>query len=160
MLITGATSGIGFHTATGLAPAQFLDYLKAESTHIQNLGRVTVDGVPTTHYRVTIDLGRAGAGMPKSIHATLQKVMRELPGKVLDRTALPVEVWIDDSHLVREMTPSMKLIPDGASRTISTSVKLMVTGYGSAPKPTPPPASQTLNLLPLLKSADKANTSS
>jgi hypothetical protein len=132
-------------------PAAFLDYLKAESNQVKDLGQATVAGVTTTHYRATIDLDKAGTGQPASIHALDQRLLKQLPGKVLDSTDLPADVWIDASHRVREMNFTMKVIPNSLNETIPISVNVIMTGYGPQATPTPPPASQTLNLLALLK---------
>jgi len=132
-------------------PADALSYLKAASSQIQDLGQATVAGVSTTHYRATLDLEKAGTGEPGSIHATEQKLLAQLPGKILNDTALPVDVWIDASHLVRRMSFTMKVVPNSTAQTVEVSLDLTMTGYGPQPTPTPPPASQTSNLLTLLQ---------
>ena len=40
-------------------PSDLLGMLKAEGAKVQKLGPATIDGVATTHYRVTIDLAKA-----------------------------------------------------------------------------------------------------
>jgi hypothetical protein len=138
-------------------PTDVLEYLKAESTHIQNLGQATVDGVPTTHYRATVDLNRAGSGLSPSTHAATQALLRKLPGTILNRTDVPVDVWIDASHFVRQETVTIKATEKGSSDTIDESIKLAVTKYGPEPTPTPPPASETSSLLALLKAEGKTS---
>jgi hypothetical protein len=138
-------------------PAEALDYLKAESTHIQNLGQATVGGVPVTHYRATVDLNKAGSGLSPSAHAATQTLLRKLPATILNKTALPIDVWIDASHFVRQETVMMKLVPSGSSETLDASLKLSLTDYGAQPAPTPPPASETANMLALLKAEGKTS---
>lgn len=136
-------------------PAQFLNYLEAESSDVKNLGQSTVNGVQTTHYAATVNLQKAGSGLPSSVRAVVQGLLKKLPGTILNETAIPVDVWIDSDHLVRQMTMTMKLTPKGQSGTIDTSIKMDMTGYGAQATPALPPASETLNLLALLKSEGK-----
>jgi hypothetical protein len=138
-------------------PAEALDYLKAESTHIQNLGQATIGGVLVTHYRATVDLNKAGSSLSPSAHAATQTLLRKLPATIRNKTALPIDVWIDASHFVRQETVMMKLVPNGSSETLDASLKLSLTDYGAQPTPTPPPANETANMLALLKAEGKTS---
>jgi hypothetical protein len=138
-------------------PAAFLGYLKGESTSVENLGQTTVDGVPTTHLSATIDLDKAGDGAPSPVRAALRGLLRKLPGEILNKTDVPAEVWIDAAHFVREMTLTMHMVPKGTTETITLAIKLFVSSYGPQATPAPPPASETSNLLTLLKAEGKSD---
>jgi len=137
------------------SPTQALEYLKAESSNVENLGPATVNGIATTHYHAMMNLNKAGTGLPAKTHAALQGLLRKLPGTILDKTQIPLDVWIDGDHLVRRLSISMQMIPDGTSETVEDTTTFDITAYGPQPKPTPPPASQTLNLLALLQAEGK-----
>lgn len=139
------------------SPTQALTYLKANSSNVEDLGPATVNGIPTTHYHAMMNLNKAGTGLPKRTHAALQAMLRKLPGTILNKTQIPVDVWIDDAHLVRKLTISMQMIPNGTSETINDSTTLVMTGYGPQPKPSPPPANQTLDLMALLQAQANAS---
>ncbi len=135
------------------SPATYLGYLEHESTAVRNLGSATVDSVATTHYRATLDLLRAGAGLPASAQSAVRRLLTKLPGRILDETAIPANVWIDSAGRVRELTMQMAIVPKGSAATYQTSFDIHISSYGPQPAPAPPPASQTLNLLSLLQSA-------
>lgn len=142
-----------------MSPTGSLTYLKAESEHVAKLGPASVSGVQTTHYRLTINLKKAGAGMPASTRATIRRVLRQMPAKILDETRLPVDVWIDSSQLVRKMKLVMRVKVSSVRRPFTESLTLAVPAYGPEPTPSRPPAGQTLNLLALLRAENQSTTS-
>lgn len=136
-------------------PAATLGYLKAESPHVDDLGPATVNGLATTHYRAWVDLAKTGAAQPASTRAAARALLKQLSGRILNPTDIPTDVWVDASHRVREMTISMQVLPKGSSRPITTLMKLVISAYGRQPTATPPPASETLDLLALLRAEAK-----
>jgi hypothetical protein len=61
------------------------------------VGREEVRGVPTTRYRLGIDLAAADEQLPRGITAPGPRLYRSL-------RALPAEVWIDDEGRIRRMS--------------------------------------------------------
>jgi hypothetical protein len=137
-------------------PADELSYLKAEATKVQDLGAATVDGIMTTHYRLTLDLDKAAAAAPASARAAIHKLLSQLPGKIVNATAVPADVWIDAAQRVRRLTLTETLLPRGSAQPVTAAVSIDITSYGPQPTPTPPPADQTTNLLALLRSLSGA----
>lgn len=133
-------------------PTQILSYLTDESQSIKTVGPATVDGVPTTHYSALIDLAKAGAGQPPALKQKLQKVLQGLSGQIVDEHDIPVDVWIDGSQLVRREKIALAVEPAGTTEEVITSTTIDIPNYGPQPTPTPPPASETTNLLGLLNS--------
>lgn len=137
------------------SPTMYLDYLKAETSDLRDLGRAPIAGVPTTHYRAVLNLKKAGTGLPASSHAAIQNMLKKLPGTISNESAIPVEVWVDGSQRIRKMTMSMQLVPKGTSTTINASYVLAINDYGPQTTPTAPPADQTTDLIALLRSEGK-----
>jgi hypothetical protein len=137
------------------SPTMYLAYLKADSSSLQDLGQATVDGVSTTHYQATLNLDKAEMHYPGANRAAVRAMLRQTPGKILDETDMPVDVWIDGSNLVRQVTMKMWLVPKGSSTVINATITMNFQSYGPQATPTAPPADQTLDVLALLKSEGK-----
>jgi hypothetical protein len=82
-------------------------------------------------------------------------MLKQMPGKILDQTDMPVDVWIDGSNLVRQVSMKMWLVPKGSSTVINATVTMNFQSYGPQATPTAPPADQTLDIVALLKSEGK-----
>jgi hypothetical protein len=82
-------------SSSQLQPSDLLSMLKAEGAQVRSLGAATVDGVATTHYRVTVDTAKAlqAQGLTSPL---LAGAAAELP-KVL------VDVWIGKDGLLRRI---------------------------------------------------------
>ena len=67
------------------SPTMYLEYLKAESSSLQDLGQATIDGVSTTHYHATLNLEKAAAHYPAATRATVQKMLKQTAGQIPTR---------------------------------------------------------------------------
>jgi hypothetical protein len=111
-------------------PAQFLQYLKASEGGVQTLGHELVRGVPTTHYKGTVDLRKAADLVPSGDRAQLRSAL----GKVIARTGLssiPMEAWVDAHGLVRRLTLALSLPLDGQS--VQAQITIDLFGFGATP---------------------------
>lgn len=104
--------------------AQQLGYL-AGAQRVTEVGGATVDGVRTTRYRAMVvppRTGRSAAQHP---------------------SAVPVDVWVDAQHRVRQeelvMTPSG---PTAAGKPVTVTLTMRLSDFGTAVRVTPPPAGQ------------------
>jgi hypothetical protein len=120
-------------------PSQMLQYLRAVSGDISNQGTEQIGGLNTTHYKATIDLNKVPAAVPASSRAAAQQSIPAMV-KLLGKSTLPVEVWIDDQHLVRQMKMSFGSSANGQSFTIGMTID--IPEYGPQPAPVLPPADQ------------------
>lgn len=145
-----AIGGAGISSLpTATDPSQFVDYLRAVSSGVTNAGRATVRGVPTTHYRATIDLDKyPGLVAPAQRQAVVTSV-KNLEA-TLGSHVIPLDVWVDSRHLVRRMRLSFGECVSGAHFRFALTAELY--DYGPQPRPRIPPASQTYDLTPLLQS--------
>lgn len=131
-------SSLGNGPATA-NPAQVLQYLRAASDSVSNEGRQMVDGVPTTHYHAELSLDRVAAGLPAGEQDAVRQALDKLR-QATGGTDLPIDVWVDAHHLVRQTAMSISLHAEGQS--VQESVVADITDYGSQPRPAVPPADQ------------------
>lgn len=124
-------------------PSQFLRYLHAASGSVTKVGSATVDGTPTTQYRATIQLNRVPNGFPAAQRAQVRKTIATLQ-QVAHIRAIPVNVWVDDQHLVRRMEFSIAEAVSG--ETVNIGLRIDIPQYGPQPTPHLPPASQVTDL--------------
>lgn len=146
-----AIGGAGISSLpTATDPSQFVDYLRAVSSGITDLGGTTVRGVRTTHYRATVDLSRyprlVAPGRRKAVAASVKNLEAALGSHTM-----PLDVWIDPQHLVRRLKLSFAECVSGAHFNFALTTDLF--DYGPQPRPKIPPASQTYDLTPLLQAA-------
>ncbi len=80
------------------SPTDLLQVLTDLDASVTEVGRESVRGVETTHYRIVIDLETAAESLPDEERAELEA---ELPGGITGE--LPVEVWMDDNDLLRRL---------------------------------------------------------
>jgi hypothetical protein len=84
-------------------PSQALQYLRAASDDVTEVGEEEVRGVETTHYRMTVDLRKvvdlAPAEQREQLRATIDQIIESS-----DIRMVPTEVWIDEDGLARRMS--------------------------------------------------------
>jgi hypothetical protein len=129
-------------------PGQYLDYLRAASGNVNDLGQATVDGVSTTHYHAQIDLNKLADAVPASSRAAVRQLVAQLEQR-FSAGNMPVDAWIDSSNRIRRIEMTYTLQAPTAGQT-KVAMVMDFSDYGPQPKPAIPPASQTTNLLALL----------
>jgi hypothetical protein len=83
-------------------PTWALWHLLAVSSGVSQAGQATVAGVPATEYRAQVSLDKVAAKVQATEGARdAQLVRSEI--KALSIASLPVEVWIDAHHLIRQI---------------------------------------------------------
>ena len=121
-------------------PSQMLQYLRAASDSVANVGGEQVDGVETTHYRAEFSLDRLPDNLPSEDQAAIRKALSALQ-QATGLQDFPMDVWIDAHHLVRRMVMSVGFhTPSGPA--LNETITEDLTDYGPQPRPTPPPADQ------------------
>ena len=94
----GKSEGIDLGQLTSggqLQPNDLLGMLEGEGARVRTVGPATIDGVATTHYRVTIDLAKA-----LKSNGLTSPMLKELAGRV--KTASE-NVWVGKDGLVRRV---------------------------------------------------------
>lgn len=135
----GKKLGFDFNDLMGAAsqnPAQALDMLQA-SGDFDNVGAETIGGASTTHYRGTVDLADLAAKQGVSGDA-LEHVM-ELGAQ----GRMPIDVWIGDDGLVRQVELTSSGKQDGVE--VSVAIKIGMSDFGSTVSVTAPPAGEVFD---------------
>ena len=133
-------------------PGQYLDYLRAASGNVKDLGQTSIDGVTATHYHAQIDLNKLAGAVPASSRSSVQQLVTQLE-KRFSAGKMPIDAWIDSSHRIRRMAMTYSVQVPGTGQTTKVAMVTDFSDYGPQPKPAIPPASQTTNLLSLLHGA-------
>jgi hypothetical protein len=118
------TAGLDISQLTQVSsdPAQSLDYLRATSGDIKELGSETIDGVKTTHYRATIDFDKYPKLVPPERRAAVRRAIAAL--RRLTHVRLqPVDVWVDDDKLVRKLHEAFAETVRGQQLTLDLTMK-------------------------------------
>jgi hypothetical protein len=123
-------------------PSQTLVYLKAVGS-VEDQGTEDIDGVSTTKYHAVIDLDRIAAqadpGQRAAVRASV-KTMKDTYGI----SELPIDVWIDDQGLPRQLSYQIDATVQG--QKVTTSLKMNFSDYGVDVNVQAPPASQVTSL--------------
>ena len=134
---------------TELDPTQYLNFLHGASGDVTELGRETVGGVATTHYRATIQISRIVEHLPASQRAGAQAAISQLQ-KLGGLSSIPVEVWIDPAHRVRRERIDINKQVNGAP--INGAVTVDYVSFGASKPITAPPPSQVYDITDLVTS--------
>ncbi|MFE6614829.1 hypothetical protein [Amycolatopsis sp. NPDC057786] len=100
-------------------PGRALDRVRKAGTLTES-GHAELDGTPTEHYRLDVDLAALGGDLPAGLSA---EAVGELRGKL---GKIPMEVWLDDTHrpvrIVLDLAPVLAAsgVPDSATARIVT----------------------------------------
>lgn len=135
-------------------PTQALDYLRGASDSVETVAADELRGVEATHYRVTLDLEKAGQALAPGQRAAFDKAIARL-----GTSSLPADVWIDGDGRLRKMSWSQDLsklgLPAGTpggrpSGTMRFEMELF--DFGVEADVVLPPASETVDLPSMLGS--------
>jgi hypothetical protein len=134
-------------------PSQMLQYLRAVSGTITKVGSEQVGGVQTTHYKATISLDKVPDAVPAAQRRGAQQAIASLEN-LTHLHSLPVDVWIDDHNLVRQM--QMSFASSSGGQNVNTQMTIGIPEYGPQQPPTVPPDSQATDASAFLSAAAAA----
>jgi hypothetical protein len=149
-LVGGPLAMLVSTTSSLSDPSRVIKYLRAISERgLQNLGPSTVDGVATTHYHAQVVLSKLPGVYPPAQRATIE---RSVAGQeaYARNGQVPLDVWIDSSHLVRRIVLTQPLAGGGPGAW--GTIQVDYPSYGPEPAPVIPPADQVTNIRALLHS--------
>jgi hypothetical protein len=113
-----SAGGANLGRLSQVSPTQALRALQA-AVKARKLGSATVRGVRTTRYRVSIDLRRVVAALPKADQASARAALKEAGVSIL-----PADVWVDGSGLLRRLSTSLSFKAQGSKVGLRLSVDL------------------------------------
>ncbi|HEY3607621.1 MAG TPA: hypothetical protein VGL06_08980 [Pseudonocardiaceae bacterium] len=134
-------------------PSTILGFLRGAGDQVDTIGPETVDGTPTTHYTVLIDLDKAAEGQ----NTQAQNAVHVLEQQLGTHT-IPAQVWLDGEGRLRKI--AMRETLTGAATStpptttpngnISFDFTATLSDFGVPVDITAPPANQTTDLTKLL----------
>jgi hypothetical protein len=139
---TGKELGIGDPTQFGSGdPSQSVQTLRALSSRVEKLGSEDVRGVPTTHYRGTVELRKLPEVTPPARRAAAKRSADRLI-QLIGSDSYPLDVWVDRHRLVRRMHLEMTMKIQG--RSVTQDMTFDLFDFGPKPKIKRPPAGETV----------------
>jgi hypothetical protein len=117
-------------------PSTVLGFMRGVDGTVGRVGPDTVDGSPTTHYDVTLNLDKAAEGQS----ATTQQAIHVLE-KELGSHTLPAQVWIDDAGRLRKIS-----LQETIGGHVTFGFTATLSDFGVPVKISPPPAGQVTDL--------------
>lgn len=138
------TIGLNLQQLTGgqSNPAQLLQYLRATGGTVELVGSEPVRGVPTSHYRTTVDLSKVADFLPSSNKDQLRAALAKLIAQI-GAGKLPVNVWVDAQHLVRRLTLALPF--STAAQKVQFSITMELFEFGPTPTLAAPPSNEVFD---------------
>jgi hypothetical protein len=121
-------------------PNGALAYLRGSTGKVEDLGKETVKGVETTHYRATIDLEQSAR---RARGATKQSLRRVID--VAGVKKLPVDAWVGEDGYVHKV-----IYRQHSGKNQSAKITMELYDFGSPVTITPPPATTVVDFQQLL----------
>lgn len=120
---------------TSPTPTSALSYLRG-SGKVREVGKESVEGAETTHYKVVVDLEKAVARSDAATRESLRRVIKASGAKTL-----PIDVWVDGKGYVRRV--------QYAQRASGQAVKVTMDlhDYGKPVTVKPPPSDTVIDLM-------------
>jgi hypothetical protein len=138
--LSKAAQQLGVDFTALLDSSKSLAPLERGVVSTRRLGRETVAGTPTTHYRVVVDVHRAARALPD--YAKQVAAIERATGAKLGRTTQ--EVWIGSDGRIRRLRSTTPTVVQG---TQGTSIQtLTYRGYDVPVTISAPPRSQVFSV--------------
>ena len=129
------TIGAGGISPAGNDPSQLLRFLSATGT-VTTAGPAQIGGVATTHYHAVTYLDRYADTVPASERQAASTAIATLEHESGVAT-LPIDVWIDSQHRVRQIVITMNgICPQAGNANVTITMDLF--DYGPQPAPAVP----------------------
>jgi hypothetical protein len=156
---SAATGGLGtalLGPSGGTDPGDLLASLTAAASRVRTLGTATLRGVPVTHLRLDVNPAKAVTQVPPGQRAGLRAFATSLGA-----ATIPVDVWLDQQHMVRQVRwsprlPGGSLAPGGTRFTQTTDFY----DFGVPVRVSPPPAGEVASLSNLKGTTSSLTTGS
>ena len=143
-LSPGAGAGLNALESQGVSPGQELSYLAGATPRVVDLGPAVVAGLPTTHYRLTVDLRRVAARTDAALRPALEKLVQQ-EIRLQGSANLPMQVWIDRQGRLSRLTYTL------ATAEGRMAVAIGLSDFGVPVHVSPPPPADIATLPPALQ---------
>jgi hypothetical protein len=133
-----------FDQFTSNDPRELLDFLQDVSGEIETVGSEVLRGVRTTHYRATLDPLEYAKLAPAEKQQELQSLVEQMAAQA-GLATIPVDVWLDESGLVRKLTMVFSATQPGTSERSDVSMTFELYDYGDRVDIDLPPESEVVD---------------
>lgn len=130
-------------------PSQALQYLRAASEDVEEVGKEEVRGVETTHYRMTIDLRKVVERAPEDQREQLRATIDQLI-EASGIETMPTEVWIDEEGLARRIKLAYGAMELAPGQTGGMTMTMELFDFGVEVDIQPPPPEDVTDIRELL----------
>ncbi len=137
-------------SSTSSNPSEQLSYLRAVGGAVTRIGAQQVQGVPTTHYRATVDWARYPERVPASERAAARESVATLE-RLTGSSSQTVDVWIDAKHRVRRQEFTEQECMPGTSGKSEMRVRVEYFDFGPQAIPKPPAGHEVANVTDLIE---------
>lgn len=139
--------GSSFGGVSPQDPSQVLGFLQA-ATSVSEVGSASVNGTPTTEYRVKVDVAKLADAQGASAQQ-LDQIKQ-----ALGSGPVAIRVWIDKQHLIRQEKLALPISGQATGGTSGqVSLTLNLSDFGAPVTITAPPAGQTTDITAQLAQA-------
>jgi hypothetical protein len=148
--LRGVGAALGINSAlsspgTSSDPSRLLSYLKATSGQVTRIGGEQVQGIPTTHYRATIDYQRYARSVAPAQRAAASASVAAIERLTGSHDQL-VDVWVDGRHRVRREELTFHECLPGTSGKSQIHLKIELFDFGIQAIPAPPRGSEVADM--------------
>jgi hypothetical protein len=142
---TTGSDGMDMLGAYGIgdSPADMLASLTAIAGSEHIAGTTRLRGVLTTEYQINIDPAKMAAKVPASERASYQQFTQ-----TFGKGAIPVDVWVDSQHQVRQVRLSLHLPDSGLPVNARLTETVDFYDFGVPVRISAPPAGQVASMSP------------
>jgi hypothetical protein len=145
----GTALGISFSALSSPGassdPSHLLSYLKATSGQVTHIGAERVQGVPTTHYRATIDYDQYASRVAPAQRAAASQSIAALE-RLTGLHSQLVDVWVDGQRRVRREELTFDECLPGVPGTSQIHLKIDFFDFGVQAMPAVPPSSEVADV--------------
>jgi DNA-binding transcriptional regulator YdaS (Cro superfamily) len=134
-----------FSSGASTDPSHLLSYLRATSGQVTRVGTEPVQGVPTTHYRATIDYDDYASKVAPARRAAARLSIAALERLTGSRSQL-VDVWVDKQHRVRREELAYRECLPGTSGASAIHLTLEFDDFGVQAIPAMPASAEVANV--------------
>jgi hypothetical protein len=120
-------------------PSAVLEMVRGVSDDVKEVGKATVRGEQTTHYRGKIDLKKAVASAPAETREQVKQYLKQA-----DTAKVPFELFVDDDGRLRKLVQEFELEGLDGSGAVEMELTLELYDYGVKVDVDEPPAAQVI----------------
>jgi hypothetical protein len=125
-------------------PRELLDALKAVTSEVEVVGTESLRGSDVTHYRAVVEPEDLAAKVPAGQREQTESLVDQITAQT-GLEAVPVDVWIDSSGLVRKLAMTFSAVDPASSQRTEAAIAFELWDYNQPVSIDLPPASEVVD---------------